>query len=161
MRFHDYDGLCVRIVDSSGDIFEGICSYNGPEYNEHEFGRSEESLRILNFLFFKSCVRDVESLEGHEGPYGRFSAPFGNIEEMTVEDGIESIGDVLFSEETEHVYRLLLCLERYLAPGSRYTLPYRDEVIDALEELLTVNQNDKIREETECLLEIARGKEDL
>ena len=46
-----YDGLCVRIIDSNGDAFDGICCHNSEEYDEHEYGRCEESLQIENFLF--------------------------------------------------------------------------------------------------------------
>ncbi len=155
MKLHEYDGLCVRIVGSGGDLFEGFCSHNDAQYGKREFGRAEESLQILTFLFFESEIRDVESLEGNEGPYGMFSEPYGNIEEMVVEDGIDSIGEVLFSEETEHVYRLLLCLEKYLIPGGSYRLACRGQLIDILKELLTVNRDERIRTEAETLLEMA------
>ena len=82
MNLHDYDDRCVRIIDNNSDIFDGICSYNNAEYDEHEFGRNEESLQICNFLFYKSDIKEIQSLENNDGPYGKFLAPYGKLEEM-------------------------------------------------------------------------------
>ena len=49
---------------------------------------------------------------------------------MTVEDGVDSIQDVLSSEEPEHVRRLLRCLDKHLGD-----LPCRAEVMESLKEL--------------------------
>ena len=158
-KLSKYDGACVRIVLKDGDVFEGFCSHNSAEYNEHEYGRAEESLQILSFLIFKSQIRDIESLEGREGPYGMFSEPYGVLEEMTVEDGIDAIAEVLFSEETEHIRRVLRCLEKYFLPGGSYRLDCREALIDVLKELRTVNQDPRIREEAETLLEMAADRD--
>lgn len=155
MGLREYDGMCVRIVLNEGDVYEGFCSHNSAEYGEHEFGRAEESLQILSFLIFKSEIRDVESLEGREGPYGMFSEPYGALEEMTVEEGIDAIAEVLFSEETEHICRVLCCLEKYFLPGGSYRLTCRAPLIDVLKELLTVSQDARIRDGAETLLDMA------
>ena len=141
-----YDGLCVRIIDSNGDAFDGICSHNSEEYDEHEYGRCEESLQIENFLFFKRDIKEIQSLEENSGPHGRFLDPYGKLEIMTVEDGIDSIEDVLFSEEDEHVIRLLNCLEEYLDPNSGLEVSDHEEIIKALRKLLEVNSNIAIQE---------------
>ncbi|MBR3341179.1 MAG: hypothetical protein IKG30_06125 [Clostridiales bacterium] len=147
-----FDGKCVRIVDSNGDAFDGICCFNSDEYNECEYGRSEESLQIGNFQFYISDIREVISLEDHDGPYGRFLDPFGKLEEMTVEDGIDSIRDILFSEENEHVIRLLNCLENHLDPGNGPVLQCRDEVLEALKELLAYNCDKEVQEKIKNLM---------
>ena len=141
-----FDGKCVRIIDSSGDAFDGICSHNSEEYDEHEYGRCEESLQIENFLFFKRDIKDIQSLEENSGPHGRFLDPYGKLEIMTVEDGIDSIEDVLFSEEDAHVIRLLNCLEEYLNPDRGLTFSDREAIIEALNKLLEVNSNIAIQE---------------
>lgn len=148
-----YDGKCVRIHDRYGGVFDGICRYNDAEYDRGEWGRNEEGLQIESFLFFRSDIRSVESLEGHDGPYGKFLDPFGKLEELTVEDGIGSIRDVLFSEEKEHVLRLLNCLERYLDPDLGKDLPCADEIPDALRELVRYDPDPAVRERAEGLLE--------
>lgn len=130
MNLQEFDGKCVRIIDSLGDAFDGICSYNSEEYNEHEFGRTEECLQIENFLFYRNDIQTVKSLENRNGLYGKFLDPYGKLEELTIEDGINSIQDILSSEEPEHVRRLLRCLDKHLGD-----LPCRTEVIDALREL--------------------------
>ena len=152
MDIRKYDGQCVRIKDFSGEVFEGICSYNNPEYDEHEFGRNEECLEILSFLFFKSDIDEIESLEGHDGPYGKFSGPYGKLEEMTVQDGIDSIEDALFCEENEHIIRMLRCLNYYLDYKNGQDLPYRDEIIELLKELVDSTDNEEIRNMAKILI---------
>lgn len=154
MDLKQYDGKCIRIIDISGNVFDGICCYNDEEYNDHEYGRCEEGLKIENFLFFKSNIREIQSFEGHRGPYGRFIDPYGTLEIMTVEDGFDSINDILFSEENEHVLRLLNCLDRYLEPSNRYELSCREEVLEALNELIRVNENEEVQEKARKLLEM-------
>ena len=85
MDLKQYDGKCVRIIDAEGNVFDGICRYDYAEYNEAEWGRNEDCLRIEGFSFFQGDIQSVESLEEHEGPYGRFLDPYGKLEEMTVE----------------------------------------------------------------------------
>ena len=130
MGLREYDGQCVRIIDNRGDAFDGICSYNSEEYSEHEFGRAEECLQIENLLFYRSDIQSIKSLENRNGLYEKFLDPYGKLEEMTVKDGIDSIQDVLFSEEPEHVRRLLRCLDKHLGD-----LPCRAEVMESLKEL--------------------------
>ena len=153
MQLRKYDGRCVRIVDSSGETFEGICAYNSKDYNEHAYGRCEDGLKILNFLFYRSDIKELSSLE-QQGPYGRFSAAYGRFEELTIEGGIDSIEDVLFSEEPEHVYRLLLCLGRYFDPASGLRFACPDETMLLLQKLLQTEGDALIREEAEKLIRL-------
>ncbi|MBQ6109712.1 MAG: hypothetical protein IJK97_15980 [Thermoguttaceae bacterium] len=148
----EFDEKCVRITDRWGDVFDGICTYNSDEYDEHEFGRAEESLQILSFLFYKSDINKIESLEEHSGPFGRFLDPFGKLEELTVEDGIDSINDVLFDEDEEHVLRLLRCLGEYLDPSRGHELPDREEVLRSLGKLAKEADDDGIRSEAQQLI---------
>ena len=37
--------------------------------NEHIFGRAEDALVIADFLFFRSDIREIISLEDNSGPY--------------------------------------------------------------------------------------------
>jgi len=153
MNLKKYDGKCVRIEDDLGNVFEGICDYNGREYNESEFGRNEECLQMANFLFFKKDIKKIESLENHRGPYGKFSSAYGLLEEMNVKDGIGSIDEELYSEEDEHVIRMLACLEHYMDPASGYELSCRGEVIDLLRKHRPYTENKTIAEGIDRLLE--------
>lgn len=153
MNLKKYDGKCVSIEDSEGNVFEGICYYNGREYNDHEFGRDEECLQMVNFLFFKSDIRKIKSLENHRGPHGRFSSAFGLIEEMNVKDGINSIDEELYSEEDEHVIRMLACLEYYMEPVGEYVFPWRTEVIELLRKHRPWTNNETVAAAMDRLLE--------
>ena len=154
MNLAQYDGQCVRIIDTFDEVFDGICTYNNEEYNEHEFGCCEESLELINMIFYKSQIKSVESLENHTGPYGKFLDPYGTLEEMTIQDGIDSIKDVMFCEEDVHVIRLLNCLDKYLDPYYGYTFPWREETIDALCELYQTTENEAVRNEAERLIDM-------
>ncbi|MBR4424251.1 MAG: hypothetical protein IKS68_08495 [Mailhella sp.] len=118
MNLSTFDNRCVRMTTVDGEVFEGLCSCCHEKCNEHELGRAEPCLQMLSFLFFPSDIAQIASLEGHSGPHGRLSAPFGRLEELMFEDGIDSIidsiKDALFSEEQEHALRMLNCLETRL-----------------------------------------------
>jgi hypothetical protein len=152
MNLKKYDEKCVRIEDTEGNVFEGICWYSDHEYNDHEWGRDEECLQMANFLFFKKDIRKIESLENHRGPYGKYTAAYGLLEEMNVKDGIDSIESELECEEDEHVLRLLACLEYYMEPVGEYALPWRAEVIELLRKFRRYTDNEEIAAEIDRLL---------
>ena len=154
MELHLFDGQCVRITDVRGDVFDGICCHNNADYNERIFGHYEESLEIVNLTFYKSDILSVESLEEHSGPYGRFLDPYGKLEIMAAEDGIESIKDLLFCEESEHVMRMLNCLDKYLDPYFGCAFKCAAETIDALRELVDATDDMAIKAEAERLIEL-------
>ena len=111
MNMKKYDGKPVRITGPDNEAYEGIASYCHEEYCEHEYGRNEPCLQLINFLFFRGDIRKIESLENKRTPYSRFSAPYGRIEELNASDGIDSITEQLWCEEDELVLRMLRCLE--------------------------------------------------
>ena len=148
MELQDYDGQCVQLTDQDGTVFEGICQYNSEEYNEHAFGKAEDGLEIENFLFYRSGIQSVGSLEGRSGPYGRFSSPYGVLEELNLQDGIISVETALESEEPEHVRRMLRCL----AAHWKEPLPDRDAICAALQALAECTLDPEIRSQTANLL---------
>ena len=153
MLLKRYDGKCLRITDNYGGVYEGYCYYNSKDYNFHEYGRDEDGLQMLNYLFFKSDIKKIESLEKHKGPYGKFSECYGQLEREIVEDGISSIEDILESEEDEHIYRLLICLNRYYNDNK---LDCYKKVKNLLRDLLEYTSNDIIKEEINLILETWR-----
>lgn len=153
MDLSKFDGQCVRITLWNGDVYDGICIYNDWEYDEHEFGVPEESLEMMNCLFYKGDIKTIESLEGHTGPYGRFLDPFGKLEEEAVQDGIIGIEEGLFCEENEHVLRMLRCLDKYLDPGSGHVFPCRNETFELLRELIKYSDDDNVKEEAKRLID--------
>ena len=153
MRLKQYDGQCVRIDCVDGNVYDGICSYNNKEYNEQEYGRPEECLVMVNFLFFKSDIIAIESLENHTGPYGKFLDPFGKLEEMNVQDGLNSILDFLDCEDPEHVLRMIRCLDYYFDPKNHCEFLCRDEAYNALMKLEDVTDDETIKAETRRVLD--------
>ena len=153
MNLKKYDGKCVKITDIVGDVFEGICYYNDKEYNMHEFNRNEESLQITYYMFYKSNIEKIESLENHKGPYGKFEKSFSKLEEMIIEDGIDYINDVLFDDENEHIYRLIVYIDKYFDSNFDKDLNFSNEIIKSLKKLLELNNDEKIQKETKRILE--------
>ena len=153
MRLKQYDGQCVRIDCVDGNVYDGICSYNDKEYDEQEYGRPEECLVMVNFLFFKSDIIAIESLENHTGPYGKFLDPFGKLEEMNVQDGLNSILDFLDCEDPEHVLRMIRCLDYYFDPKNHCEFLCRDEAYNALMKLEDVTDDETIKAETRRVLD--------
>ena len=133
MGLKKYDGKRVRITDPDGEKFEGIAEYLDEEYCMHEFGREEQCLQIVNFLFFVGDIGLIESLE--ESGY---SEPYGTIELQNLRDGFDSVYDELFCEEDEHVCRMLECLKD-LQPD------ISENLADALLSLLKTDISDRCR----------------
>lgn len=151
MSLSQYDGQCLRITDTFGVAYEGVCRYNSAEYNEHEFGRDEECLQMVYMLFYTDDIVELTSLEGRTGPHGRFSKRYGALERMAAKDGIDLVDEVFYCEEDEHVCRMLLCLEDYLDPAC--ALPDRDEIIDAVRKLLKTRLDPASRAAAERVIE--------
>ncbi len=103
MKLAKFDSKIIRIITIDDEIYEGIASYNSQDYDEHEFGRNEESIQIAYCLFYKNDIKKIEVLDNFRDKYGL-------IEEVAVKDGIDFIDEILYSEEEEHISRLLLCI---------------------------------------------------
>lgn len=145
MRLREYDDRCVQVTDRNGEVFEGVCAYNGRDYNEHEFGRREDGLQISYLLLFRSDIREIRSLEEHSGPYGRFTRRYGRLEEMAAEAGPDIIEEVLFSGKEAHILRLLACLGDRLKPDAGCALPCRGEVLGQLALLDASDETEAVR----------------
>ncbi len=152
MELRDYDEKCVRLTDTLGNVFEGVCCHNSADYNEHEFGVCEDGLQIANFLFYKRDISEIEILEDRHGPHGHYSSRWGLIEEWNVKDGVDSIEEELFCEEDDQVLRLLRCLDYYLDPRSGIELP-TDEIVRMLKDLIKIPTSEQCRKEAEELVE--------
>ena len=144
MNLKKYDRKHIQIIDNDGTVYEGIGNYNDCEYCYHEYGRNEECLDIFSFLFYKSDIKKIRSLENNNGLYGKFNEPYGVIEKIIVEEGMRSIEDALESEEDEHVYRLLLCIEKN---------GVNDEIINLLKKLIKYNKDEKIIKKAKEMIE--------
>ena len=152
LKLAQYDNKCVRLVDSLGNVVEGVASYNSQDYNEHEYGRDEDGLQLASFLFFRSDITEITSLEEVEGPYGHFSGPYGWLEEQYVEEGAEGVEELLDSEDEVHISRLLTCLEDHLKEG----LPEKEEILDLIRMLVRTTDNADIKKQAESLLKKAK-----
>ena len=142
LNIGNYDGKRVRITEANGEVFEGVAAYYNKDYCEHEYGRREPCLQIANFTFFRSDVKAVETLRG------QYAAPYGRIEELNFQDGIDSIEDELFCEEDESVCRMLSCIEAHVVlqkepcPG----------ISELLKKLMETELTEKTRLKAEKLL---------
>ena len=104
MNLKKYDNKYIRIIDTDDTEFEGLCSYNNKEFNDVEYGRNEDSLQILNIMFYKSFIKTIEVIDNFS------NKEYGNLEKLVIESGIDFIEDALESEDQIHVDRLILCI---------------------------------------------------
>ena len=147
MKLNEFDGKEVRITHRDGAVFEGACVFNSDEFNEIAFGIQEEGLEISNWLFTKSEIANVEIIS-ESNPY---IAPFGTIEKTAVDDGIDSIADILLSDEPRSAERMLACLEWFIKekPGS---LPEKEPLEEALRETEKLYSSETIAKKCTDLL---------
>ena len=111
MDLNKFDGKCVRIITTSGEVFEGIVSYDDREYAFHEYGHDEEALRLTPVVFYKNEIESVISLEDVNGPFGHYSEKYGLLERKCLEWGTDLIEEVLDSEDDSQILRMLVCMK--------------------------------------------------
>ena len=63
MELSQYEDKCVHILTIDDVIFEGNCAWDSSEYCWHEYGREEEALRIDQWIFYKSDIKEVQVIE--------------------------------------------------------------------------------------------------
>ncbi len=131
MKLSKYDNKCVRILDYWNHEYEGNCIFNCREYNEHEIGRNEESLQILNYLFFKSDIKKITILENG------FTDDYGLLEEEIVSEGLDDIIDAIEYEDDEHTCRIIKCIKDS-------NINNKEEIINRIKDLLKNNKDEKI-----------------
>lgn len=142
-----YDNKLVQVTDPDGNIFEGIAQYCSPDYCMVEYGECEGALKIGTFLFYRSTIVKAEILDD-------FTAPFGTLEEMNVEDGIDMIGEVLEDEEDVHVIRMLRCLAHHLDPETGGGLPDQEKLREPLQTLIKWSDSEEIRALAQHVLDL-------
>ncbi len=135
MRLNKYDNKCIKIEDIFGNIYEGNSTYCCREYNLHEFGRDEECLQILNYLFFKDIIKEIIVLENG------FTNSYGLLEEEIVEEGIDNILDAFDYEDDEHICRIIRCVK------DKKDLKNKKEILNRIKDYLKYNKNKEVLNE--------------
>lgn len=156
MDILQYDNKHVRVTINNGSIYEGIVTHNSASYDEHEFGRDEEGLQMPALLICADDILSVESLEEREdGPWGKFTEPFGRLEEESLfdPDGDPVLAcEILDCEESEHVIRMLRCIGYYLDPEKGKTIPGKKSIIEQLRVLVKYSGDSEITDFAEQLI---------
>jgi len=111
VKLDKFDGKCVRIITVSGEVFEGVVSYDDREYAFHEYGHDQEALRLTPIVFYKNDILSVISLEEVNGPFGHYSEKYGLLEKKCLEWGTDLIEEVLDSEDDSQILRMLACMK--------------------------------------------------
>lgn len=99
-----YDNKLVKIIDTSNNTFEGSSLYNNKEYNEHEYGINEDSIQILNIIFYESNIKHVEEINTFTNPN------YDNLELLIVDSDIDFVEDALEYNDI-HKDRIIKCLK--------------------------------------------------
>ena len=138
MKLNKYDNKLVRLTTFEDDVFEGICVFDNIDYNEAEYGESEESLTIQCLKFYKNSIKNVSIID-------KFSSKYGLLEEVISNDGADLIEEVLDSEDDTHILR-----ELYYLKDHKELIT--DEVKVLIKELLKYNKNEDIIKEGNNLI---------
>lgn len=144
MNLKKYDNKRVRFIDYENNIIEGISEYYTKEMADAIYGIDSECLKITCFLFRKEEINNITIIDEFTNPYSR-------LEEMAVEDGMDLVDELLYSEEDEHVYRLLLCIEDKLD-----SINYQKELYTKLISFARYNENKKIAKELEKIIDLIK-----
>ena len=104
MNLSKFDNKLVKIIDTEDTIFEGYAVFNDKEYNYHEYGRNEDSLQILNIMFYESYIKSVEEIK-------EFSDKYGNLEELICDNDLDFAIDALDYDNKIHNERIKLYLK--------------------------------------------------
>lgn len=72
---------------------------------------------------------------------------YGENEKHIVEAGVSKIKEALFGDDINLIRSLLFCLDLYLDPFYKKTLPYEDDIYDLLQELVVTSDNDDVIED--------------
>jgi hypothetical protein len=137
MKLIKYDNKCIKIIDIFGCEYEGNCSYCNKEYNEHEYGRNEDSLQILNYMFYKDTIKKIIVLKNG------FIDDYGTIEKEIVNDGVEDILDAFDYEDNDHICRIIRCIKD--------NNNFNKEELDRIKDYLKNNKDEKVIEELKKL----------
>ena len=158
MDIQQYDNKHVRITIFDGSVYEGIVTYNSASYDEHEFGRDEGGLQMPGLLIYADDILSVESLEEREdGPWGKFTEPFGRLEEESLFDpdsGPVLACEILECERAEHVIRMLRCIGYYLDPVKGKSIPGKNSIIEQLRALVKYSDDPEIVDFAERLIPV-------
>ena len=176
MNLKSFDGKCVRIVTTFGEIYEGIVSYDDKEYAFHEYGHDEEALHLTPIIFYKNDILNVISLEDVSGPFGHYSEKYGLLEKKCLEWGTDMIEEVFDSEDDIQILRMLACMKDNFQSLVDRAVPgmapwrggksiseledndneqgpvYRGELENMLGTLVKYNENDDVVQEAKSLL---------
>ena len=123
MNLDKFDGKCVRIVTTWGEVFEGVVSYDDKEYAFHEYGHCQEALRLTPIVFYKNDILSVISLEDVNGPFGHYSEKYGLLEKKCLEWGTDLIEEVFDSEDDSQILRMLACMKDCFQTLADRTVP--------------------------------------
>ena len=176
MNLRKYDGKCVRIITVSGEVYEGIVSFDDKEYAFHEYGRNQEALHLTPIVFYKDDILSVISLEDVNGLFGHYSEKYGLLEKQCLEWGTDLIEEILDSEDDVQIIRMLTCMKDNFQSLAERAVPgmapwrngksisepeddkneqgpvYLGELEKMLNTLVKYNENDEVVKEANDLL---------
>ena len=102
MNLKKYDNKLLKIIDTNNKVFEGYSLFNSKEYNFHEYGVNEDSIQILDYIFYKSNIKKVDIIKEKE-----FNKSYSQIELTALEEGLDSVNELL---DSDNINRMINCI---------------------------------------------------
>ena len=91
-------------------------------------------------MFYRDQIKDIEIID-------KYTSSYGKLEIETINDGMDLIDEILYSEEDESILRLLTCIEDNLSK-----LDYKEELFKLLEHLSNYYNNKEIANKIKSIL---------
>ena len=138
MKLSKYDNKLIKLVTVDNETFEGICTHNNIDYNESEYGVSEESIDIQCLKFYKSSIKEISIID-------KFSSKYGLLEEVISKEGYDLIDEVFTNEDDTHILRELYYLEDH-----RDLI--NEKIIKLIKDLIKYNKNEEVIKEANKII---------
>lgn len=106
MKLSKYDNKLVQIK-SIGETFEGYAIYDSIEYNECEFGRAEESLKILCVKIYKSEIDEIKVIDKYSGEFSDLEKEIILPDFDLVEEAVEVGEDIEIERLKKYFYKTI------------------------------------------------------
>ncbi len=158
MNLESFNDKCVRIVTASGEVFEGVATYDDKEYAFHEYGRNQEALRITPIVFYKDEILSVVGLEDVNGPFGHYAEKYGLLEKKCLEWGTDMIEEVFDSEDDIQILRMLACINDNFQSFADRAVPGMAPWRSGNSILETEEDEDKLGPDKESTLDVSLQK---
>lgn len=150
MKLAEYDSQCIELTDQNDDIFAGSCQYLSRSYTFHEFGVKEDGLQIANWVFYRLDIKSITPITDMEP----FLTSYGKIEQCALEDGMDTIEDIFYYEDSINSIRLLNAIEDSWKQENSPLHSNQEALKQLLTSILNITEDKQLKEKLKDTLAV-------